>query len=68
MVRVTYINDSGAETAEVELDDFTVKTLHPTIAEMLQGAATTQVQPSPTFELSGRARTRRAKNRRRIKS
>ena len=35
MVRVTYVDGNGHDAATVELDDFTVKTLHPRLAEML---------------------------------
>jgi hypothetical protein len=68
MVRVTYVDDRGGEMATVELDDFTVKTLYPDIAEMLKTATSTRPQPSPRFELSKVARQRRARRLQRIKA
>jgi len=61
MVRVTYVDGSGVEAAAVELDDFTVTTLHPRLAEMLRNAASTQQGPRPRFKLSKKARSRRAR-------
>jgi hypothetical protein len=68
MVKVVYVSGNGAETATVELDDFTVKTLYPDIAEMLQGASTDQPCPSPQFKLSRQARQRRSRRSNRIKA
>jgi hypothetical protein len=68
MVKVIYVSDNGAETATVELDDFTVKVLYPEIADMLQGATADQPCPSPQFKLSRQARQRRARSSNRVKS
>jgi hypothetical protein len=68
MVKVIYVSGTGAETATVELDDFTVKTLYPDIAEMLQSASTDQPCSSPQFKLSRQARQRRSRRSNRIKA
>jgi hypothetical protein len=62
MVRVIYVDGRGQEAAEVELDDFTVKTLHPGIAEMLENAVSTGQESLPRFKLSKMARPHRAKS------
>jgi hypothetical protein len=51
MVKVMHVDDSGAEVATIELDDFTVKVLYSGIAEKLEEAST-EVRPSQQFELS----------------
>jgi len=51
MVKVMHVDDSGAEVATIELDDFTVKVLYSGIAENLEEAST-GVRPSQQFELS----------------
>jgi hypothetical protein len=51
MVKVMHVDDSGAEVATIELDDFTVKVLYSGIAENLEEAST-EVRPSQQFELS----------------
>ena len=51
MVKVMHVDDSGAEVATIELDDFTVKILYSGIAEKLEEAST-EVRPSQQFELS----------------
>jgi hypothetical protein len=62
MVRVTYVDGSGNDTAAVELDDFTVKTLHPRLAELLANAVSTGKGPRPRFKgLSKKARPRHSR-------
>jgi hypothetical protein len=51
VVRVTRVNDSGAEVATIELDDFFGKILYSGIAEKLEKAST-EACPSQQFELS----------------
>jgi len=51
MVKVMHVDDSGAEVATIELDDFTVKILYSGIAAKLEEAST-EVRPSQQFELS----------------
>ena len=51
MVKVTRDNDSGAEIATIEPDDFSGKILYSDIAEKL-GEASTEARPSQQFELS----------------
>ena len=60
MVKVMHVDDSGAEVATIELDDFTVKILYSGIAEKLEEAST-EVRPSQQFELSREERQRRAR-------
>jgi hypothetical protein len=60
MVKVTHVDDSGAEVATIELDDFTVQILYSGIAEMLEEAST-EVHASPQFGLSAEERQRRAR-------
>ena len=60
MVRVTYVDGRGREAAAVELDDFTVKTLHPRIAELLEDAVSTGQEPRPRFKLAKKVRRRRS--------
>ena len=61
MVRVTYVDGSGHDAAAVELDDFTVKTLHPRLAEMLASAVSIRQGPRPHFKLSKKARPRHSR-------
>jgi hypothetical protein len=58
VVKVIHINDRGAETATIELDDFTVQVLHPGIAEILREAVSNQRYPLHV-EPSREARRRR---------
>jgi hypothetical protein len=67
VVKITRIDDSGAATATIELDEFTVEILYSGIAQMLQAAAGT-AQPSPPPTLSRDARQRRDKILARLKS
>ena len=51
----------GREAAAVELDDFTVKTLHPRIAELLEDAVSSRRRnPEPRFKLAKKVRRRRS--------
>jgi hypothetical protein len=61
MVRVTYVDGNGHDAAAVELDDFTVKTLHPRLAEMLADAAASEQGPRPRFKLSKKSRPRHSR-------
>ena len=59
MVKVIHIANNGAETASVELDDFTVKVIYSGIADMLREAASLQRADGPVscdFTLEGRGR------------
>jgi len=68
VVKVIQVDEKGDEIAAIELDDFTVKTLHSGIAGLLSDAATNQPQIAPRFEHDGRARHARNKNRRRVRT
>ena len=59
MVKVIQVDDSGAETAVVVLDDFTIETLYAGIFDLLRNAASAPPLPVPTNELSREARLRR---------
>jgi hypothetical protein len=61
MVRVTYVDGNGNDAAAVELDDFTVKTLHPGLAEMLASAVATGKGPRPRFKLPKKAAPRHSR-------
>ena len=54
MVKVIYVSGNGAETAMVELDDFTVKTLYPDIAEMSRARQPTNHAPRRSSSFPGR--------------
>jgi len=59
MVKVIHIANNGAETASVELDDFTVQVIYSGIADMLREAASLQKAEraaSCDFSLEGRRR------------
>jgi hypothetical protein len=58
VVKVIHINDHGAETAAIELDDFTVQVLHPGLAEILREAVSSRRHPT-RVEPSRPARQRR---------
>ena len=69
MVKVTYVSGNGAETATVELEDFTVKTLYPDIAEMLPGQLQpTNHAPRRRSSFSRQARQRRSRRSNRVKT
>jgi hypothetical protein len=61
MVRVIYVDGHGMEAAAVELDDFTVRTLHPRIAELLEDAVSTSQGPRPRFKVSKKAHPRHSR-------
>jgi hypothetical protein len=58
MVKVIKIDDDGAETAVIVLDDFTIETVYQGIAVMLKDAMPGQSHASPNG-LSKGARLRR---------
>jgi hypothetical protein len=48
MVKVIHVDDTGAEMAVIELDDFTIETVYAGIATMLHEAAASRLhQPAP---------------------
>jgi hypothetical protein len=51
VVKVTHVDDNGAESATIELDDLNVRILYPGTAEKLEKASS-EVRPSHQFELS----------------
>ena len=59
MVKVIQVDDHGAETAVIELDDFTIETLYAGIFDLLRDAASNPQHPEPANELSREARLRR---------
>jgi hypothetical protein len=61
MIKVIQLDDSGAETAVIELDDFLVETVYSGLACMLRDAASTHPSAPSLGELSRQARQRRAK-------
>jgi hypothetical protein len=63
MVKVIHVDDNGAETATVEIDDFTIETVYAGIATLLRtaSAASAAPPPSPPEGLSRQARERREK-------
>ena len=62
MVKVIHVDDNGAETATVEIDDFTIETVYAGIATLLRTAsAASAASPAPPEELSRQARQRREK-------
>jgi hypothetical protein len=61
MFRVTQVDESGAELAAVELDDFVIETVYAGIAALLRAAATSETPPSAPPDLSRAARQRREK-------
>jgi hypothetical protein len=60
MFKVIQVDESGAEVAAIELDDFVIETVYAGIATLLRAAATSEPGPSPP-ELSRAARQRREK-------
>jgi hypothetical protein len=58
MVRITQVDDSGADVATIVLDDFTIEILYSGIAHLLRDAEVNQAPPAPAA-LSGQARRRR---------
>ena len=67
MVKVIDVNGNGIETATVELDDFTMKTLHPHIAEMLEDASTDEPCPRRTSSVPKKAHPRRSRRTKRTR-
>ena len=61
MVKVIQVDDTGAEMAVIELDDFTIETVYAGIAAMLRDAALSRSHPSSPTGLSREARLRREK-------
>ena len=60
MIKVIHLDDSGAEMAHIEIDDFTIETVYAGIATLLC-AASAAPSPAPTSELSRQTRQRREK-------
>jgi hypothetical protein len=65
MVKVTRVDEGGAEVATVEVDDFIIEIIYSGIAEMLReaeaGAAAGRSGSPAGGDLSREARQRRAK-------
>ncbi len=63
MVKVIHVDDNGAETATVEIDDFTIETVYAGIATLLRTASAASAAPpsSPPEGLSRQERQRREK-------
>jgi hypothetical protein len=61
MFKVIQVDESGAELAAIELDDFVIETVYAGIATLLRAAATSAPGPSSPPELSRAARQRREK-------
>jgi hypothetical protein len=63
MFKVIQLDESGAELAAIELDDFVIETVYAGIATLLRDAATPEREPQATMplELSRAARQRREK-------
>jgi hypothetical protein len=59
MIKVIQVDDDGAETAMIELDDFTIETLYQGIAVMLKDATPGQPHAAASSGLSKEARLRR---------
>jgi hypothetical protein len=60
MIRVSQLADDGAETAVVEMDEFTVEVLYSGIADLLrQAAASPSVVSGTVSDLPIEARRRR---------
>jgi hypothetical protein len=59
MVKVIHVDDDGAETAVIELDDFTIETVYQGIAVMLRDATPAQSHTPAPNGLSKEARQRR---------
>jgi hypothetical protein len=61
MFKVIQVDESGAELAAIEVDDFVIETVYAGIATLLRDAAASEAQPSPPPDLSRAARQRREK-------
>jgi hypothetical protein len=61
MIKVIHVDDSGAEMAVIELDDFVIETVYAGIATLLKDAASTSSPASLSPEVSRAARVRREK-------
>ena len=59
MVKVIHVDEDGAETAVIELDDFTIETLYQGIAVMLKDATPGHPSAVAPSALSKEARLRR---------
>jgi hypothetical protein len=59
MVKVIHFDDSGSETGQIYLDDFTVEILYSGIAKLLHDAVATQGPAAARNEVSKEARQRR---------
>lgn len=61
MIKVIHLDDSGAEMATVEIDDFTIETVYAGIAALLRTASSTTAPASSPAGLSRQARQRQQK-------
>jgi hypothetical protein len=61
MFKVIQVDESGAELAAVELDDFVIETVYAGIATLLRNAAASEPGITAPAELSRAARQRREK-------
>jgi hypothetical protein len=61
MFKVIQVDESGAEMAAIELDDFVIETVYAGIATLLRDAAASGTPPSSPPDLSRAARQRREK-------
>lgn len=61
MIKVIHLDDSGAEMATVEIDDFTIETVYAGIADLLRTATSTAPPTSMPAGLSRQERQRREK-------
>jgi len=61
MIKVIHLDDSGAEMATVEIDDFTIETVYAGIADLLRRASSTTAPTSLPTGVSRQERQRREK-------
>jgi hypothetical protein len=61
MVKVIHVDDDGAETAVIEIDDFIIETVYQGIAVMLRDATPGQPHAAAPNGLSKAERMRRQK-------
>jgi hypothetical protein len=61
MIKVIHLDDSGAEMATVEIDDFTIETVYAGIADLLRRASVTTAPSAVPTGVSRQERQRREK-------
>ena len=61
MFKVIQVDDSGAEVAAIELDDFVIETVYAGIASLLKDAASASSSTVPAPEISRATHQRRQK-------